>query len=63
MMSDDELKLSRRLFLQHTAVAAATSAAFYSIAMKTDALSKAAAQVNSGNGGRGDGMPYPYYEP
>ena len=40
-MSEDELKLTRRLFLQHSAVATAMSAAAYSIAMKTDALARA----------------------
>ena len=58
---DDELKYTRRLFLQHTAAATATAAAFYSIAMKTDAM----AQVAGFAGGRdaGDGMPYPYHMP
>ena len=40
-MSEDELKLTRRLFLQHSATATAMSAAAYSIAMKTDALARA----------------------
>lgn len=61
-LPDDELRLNRRLFLQHSAAAAATTAAFYSIALKTDALSRASA-VEKVGGGRGDGMPYPYYEP
>jgi hypothetical protein len=39
-MSDDELKLNRRLFLQQTAVATATGAAACGIAMKTDALAQ-----------------------
>lgn len=40
-MSEDELKLTRRLFLQHSAVATAMSAGAYSIALKTDALARA----------------------
>jgi len=40
-MSEDELKLTRRRFLQHSAMATAMSAGAYSIAMKTDALARA----------------------
>ena len=40
-MSDDELKLTRRLFLQQSAVATTMTAGLYSIAMKTDALAQA----------------------
>jgi len=40
-MSEDELKLTRRLFLRHSAMAAAMSAGAFSIAMKTDALARA----------------------
>ena len=36
-MSEDDLKVTRRLFLQHSATAG-TAVAWYSIAMKTDAL-------------------------
>jgi hypothetical protein len=57
---DDELKLTRRVFLQHTAAAAAiASAGLASIALKTDALAQATPQTVSFDG-RGDGMPYPY---
>lgn len=35
---DDDLKLNRRIFLQHTAVATATGAALVGISQKTDAL-------------------------
>lgn len=56
---DDELKLTRRLFMQHTAVIAATSASLIGIALKTDALvGTAEAQII--RDGRGTGMPYPY---
>jgi len=40
-MSEDELKLTRRLFLEHTAMATAMSGAVYSIALKTDAQAQA----------------------
>ena len=40
-MSEDELKLTRRLFLQHSATATAISAGACSIVMKTDALARA----------------------
>jgi hypothetical protein len=57
---DDELKLTRRLFLQHTAAAAAVaSAGLASIALKTDALADVTPLTTFGDG-RGDGMPYPY---
>jgi hypothetical protein len=56
-MSDDELKLTRRLFLQHSA----TAAAFYSIALKTDAVARAQQDVPQFTS---DGpSPYPYSEP
>jgi hypothetical protein len=61
-MSDDELKLTRRLFLQHSAIASAMTAGLYSIALKTDAL----AQAPAGDplGFRADGpSPYPYQDP
>ena len=59
---DDELKFTRRLFLQH---AAATTAAttLYSVAMKTDAIAQQAPQVAMFGFGPGDGMPYPYLGP
>lgn len=40
-MSEDELKLTRRVFLEHSAAAAAASSAWCGIAMKTDALARA----------------------
>ena len=40
-MSEDELKLTRRRFLQHSAMATAMSAGAYGIALKTDALARA----------------------
>jgi hypothetical protein len=39
-MSDEEYQLTRRLFLQQSAMASAVTAGFYSIAMKTDALAQ-----------------------
>ncbi len=44
-MSEDELELTRRLFLQHSATATAISAAACSIALKTDALARADDQL------------------
>lgn len=40
-MSEDELKLTRRLFLQQSGVATAISAGACGIALKTDALARA----------------------
>ena len=40
-MPDDELRITRRLFLQHSAMATAMTAAWYSIAMKADAVASA----------------------
>jgi hypothetical protein len=57
---DDELKLTRRLFLQYSAAATvATSATLAGVALKTDALADEPLKVGF-DGGRGDGMPYPY---
>lgn len=56
---DDELKFTRRLFLQHAATATAVSATLYSVAMKTDAIAQAPVAEFSARG-TGDGMPYPY---
>jgi hypothetical protein len=60
-MSDDELKLNRRLFLQHSAMISAT-AGLCGIAMKTDALVQAEQQQVKAI--RSDGpSPYPYLDP
>lgn len=59
-MSDDELKLTRRLFLQQSAMISATTAGYYSIAMKTDALAQ---QPPLGFRGPEDISPYPYSDP
>lgn len=59
-MSEDELKLNRRLFLQHSATAGA-AAAWCSIAVKTDALVRA--EEVAPNAMRNDGiLPYSYHE-
>lgn len=60
---DEELKLTRRLFLQHSATAAAMSATVVGIALKTDAVAQNPPPANFLGGDRGDGMPYPYHEP
>lgn len=58
-MSDDESKLTRRLFMQHSAMATAMTAGMYSIAMKTDALAQQGQQPRF----LADGpSPYPYME-
>ncbi|MHB8900060.1 MAG: hypothetical protein ACYC6Y_15030 [Thermoguttaceae bacterium] len=59
-MTDDELKLNRRLFLEYSA-AAGTAAAWCGVALKTDALAEAgeigpAAVRNDGI------LPYVYHE-
>ena len=59
-MSEDDLKLNRRLFLQHSATASAATA-WYSIALKTDAMTQEAAKAVGAD--KGDGlMPYAYFE-
>ena len=61
-MSDDELKLTRRLFLQHSAMASAMVGGAMSIALKSDALAQAGDQDPAPF--RADGpSPYPYMEP
>jgi hypothetical protein len=59
-MSEDELKLNRRLFLQHSATAGA-AAAWYSVALKTDALADTVqmALISTTNDGI---LPYVYHE-
>jgi hypothetical protein len=59
-MSDDELKLTRRLFLQHTAMATAMTAGMYSIALKTDALAQQ--QLTSPKFFADGPSPYPYMD-
>lgn len=58
-ISGEELKLNRRLFLQHAATATAVSATLYSVAMKTDAIAQVPVAQFAARG-TGDGMPYPY---
>lgn len=60
-MSDEEIKLTRRVFLQHSAIVSASTAALCGIALKTDAMTKAAQDLRSAL--RTDGpSPYPYME-
>lgn len=59
-MSDEELKVNRRLFLQHSAMATAMSGALYSVAMKTDALAQNVPQTL---GDPVTNLPYPYFQP
>lgn len=59
-MSEDETKLTRRLFLQHSATASAATV-WYSVAMKTDALARAEEKMVSSV--KNDGiLPYSYFE-
>ena len=58
-MSDDERKLNRRVFLQHSAIVSAATAGLCGIALKTDALVQAAQEQVKAI--RTDGpSPYPY---
>lgn len=60
-MSKDEQKITRRLFLRHSAMVSAMSAAAYGIALKTDALAQAEQQQSETFGSDGeDVLPYVY---
>jgi hypothetical protein len=62
-MSEDELKVTRRLFLRHSAMATAMSATWYSIAMKTDAVARAADELPGTPMSMSDAiLPYVYHE-
>lgn len=60
-MSDEDLKLTRRHFLQQSAAASALAGGAYCISQKTDAL--AADPFTAPKGKADDGMPYPYHDP
>jgi hypothetical protein len=60
-MSEEELKLTRRLFLQHTAVAAAMGTATAGISLKTDALAQEQAVFDAKSSPQ-DILPYAYHE-
>ena len=60
-MSDEELKLNRRVFLQHSAVVSVTAAGICGIALTTDALAQVAQAEPKSI--RSDGpSPYPYLD-
>ena len=60
-MADDELKLTRRYFLQQSAMSTALAGGLYSIAQKTDALAQTnPVQVQAAESGTHD---YPYHTP
>jgi hypothetical protein len=62
-MSEDELKVTRRLFLQHSALASAAAAGAYGIVLKTDALARADEGLPVGALSGADGtVPYEYTE-
>jgi hypothetical protein len=58
-MSDEELKITRRLFLQHAAVVSAMSAGIAGIALKTDAVARAEEDKPEALQAGGP-SPYPY---
>ncbi len=60
-MSDDESKLTRRMFLKHTAMATAATGAWHSIAMKTDAQQQPPPQAP--RAGEETVLPYTYHDP
>ncbi|MCA9055337.1 MAG: hypothetical protein KDA75_15960 [Planctomycetaceae bacterium] len=58
-MADDELRLTRRFFLQQTSMSTALVGGLYSIAMKTDAMGQApAAQAQNVTGEAIQRYPY-----
>jgi hypothetical protein len=60
-MSEEELKVTRRTFLQHSAVASAASAGACAIALKTDAMARADETVPAEFQSMSDGiLPYVY---
>ena len=61
-MADDELKLTRRFFLQQTSMSTALAGGLYSIAMKTDALAQAPPAQPENVGGEAI-LRYPYSNP
>jgi hypothetical protein len=60
-MSEDQLKLNRRLFLQHTAVAAAATGTWHSVALKTDAVEVTVVREDAGDDN--NVIPYIYSRP
>lgn len=62
-MSEDELKVTRRLFLRHSAIVSAMSAAAYGVAVKTDALAQDGPEQTVTFGDDDDNvLPYVYSE-
>lgn len=62
-MSDEEqLKLTRRLFLRHAAVATAATGGLSGIVLRTDAQAQPPIQPESTRGGFGH-QQYPYTDP
>lgn len=60
-MSDEELKLTRRFFLQQTAISTALAGGMAGIVLKTDAASGDVHQALSTGTGNDSIMPYPYF--
>ena len=61
-MSSEETSFSRRDFILHSTVLTGASAAWYSTAMKTDALAQVVALVPALLGADDDIIPYMYGE-
>jgi hypothetical protein len=61
--ADDDLKLTRRRFMQYAAATSAATAGVAAIAMKTDAVDQQRPLVLTSNGIPGDGERYPYSNP
>jgi len=62
-MTDEERKLTRRRFLNHAAVAGASTALTAGVALKTDALARPAFQAFAVRENGMGAMPYPYMNP
>jgi hypothetical protein len=62
-MSEDQSKVTRRKFLQYTALTTAMTGAWYSTTMKTDAQSKVPIAPKAFAGPENNPGPYTYSDP
>ena len=60
-MTDDELKLNRRRFLRHSAIATAATGGLASITLRTDVAAQAPHVPEKDSSGLTD-PPYPYHK-
>ncbi|MGV3486086.1 MAG: hypothetical protein ACO1RT_16840 [Planctomycetaceae bacterium] len=58
--SDNEQKLTRRIFVQYSAAIAASSSMVCAVALKTDALAQVQGKLSVALPGDDNGMPYHY---